>query len=53
MTRLWALVSVILLALTVAGQKPPRQAISQTPPNVLVVLTDGQNVDAVSEMPNV
>ncbi len=53
MTRLWALVPVVLLALTVAGQKPPRQAtISQTPPNVLVVLTDGQDVDSVSEMLN-
>lgn len=51
MTRLWVLVPVVLLALTCGVQEPPREAPPQTPPNILVILTDDQDADSVSEMP--
>ncbi len=49
------LLPVILLSLILGVQEVPRQAASQTPqrPNILLVLTDDQDVDSVSQMPEV
>jgi len=49
------LLPVILLSLILGAQEVPRQAASQTPqrPNILLVLTDDQDADSVSQMPEV
>jgi N-acetylglucosamine-6-sulfatase len=48
------LLPVFLLCLVAGVQEVPRRAVSQTPPepNILLVLTDDQDVDSVSWMPN-
>jgi N-acetylglucosamine-6-sulfatase len=48
------LLPVFLLCLVAGVQEVPRRAVSQTPPepNIMLVLTDDQDVDSVSWMPN-